>query len=215
MTVDLFGETSTQMPILSYDFGTSGKKVLILGGVHGDEIEGVWCALHLLKQWTISFSYKLRVTLVPQFNIDGVLLKQRTNFNGVDLNRNLKTKDWSAEIKTQRYHPGPSAGSEKENQSLMRWIDLNKPDFIISLHSWKPLINVNGNCEPFASCLSKHTGYVIEETIGYPTPGCLGTYTGLERKIPTITYEIERGLTQEQVCKIHPHAICEALKTLE
>jgi protein MpaA len=215
MTSNLFGVTSTDMPILSYNFGSIGKKILILGGVHGDEIEGVWCALHLLNTWSKSFSYKLQMTLVPQFNIDGILLKKRTNFNGVDLNRNLKTKDWSPEVKTERYHPGPFAGSEKENQSLMTWLDLNKPDFIISLHSWKPLINVNGHCEPFASQLSAHTGYIIEETIGYPTPGCLGTYTGLERNIPTVTYEIERGLSQQEVCKTHPHAICEALKTLE
>jgi protein MpaA len=41
--------------------------------------------------------------------------------------------------------------------------------------------------------------YEITEDIGYPTPGSLGTYAGWERQIPTITFEIERGLPLSEV----------------
>ena len=56
------------------------------------------------------------------------------------------------------------------------------------------------------------TGYKIEPDIGYPTPGSLGTYAGLERQIPTLTYEIERELSFDLIIKNHVPAIIEGLK---
>lgn len=188
--------------------------VLILGGVHGDEPEGVVCARGLLEQLRENFPYKLRMTLIPEFNPEGVLLKTRGNSNKVDLNRNLSTKDWTRESATPRYYPGPSALSEKENQALVSFIDNKKPDVIISLHSWKPMLNINGDL-PEAKVIADMTGYVIDPDIGYPTPGSLGTYAGHERHIPTLTYEIERDSSFDQILRIHVPAICEALKISE
>src|SRR6476661_5406471 len=98
-----FGYSSLGLPIIAYEFVNNGPEVLILGGVHGDEIEGVWGAHGLLKSFLQSFPYKLNLTLVPQFNIEGVLNKTRGNGRGVDLNRNLPTKDWDPVAKTPRY----------------------------------------------------------------------------------------------------------------
>ena len=210
-----FGQTSVGLPIPAYRFSNSGAKVLILGGVHGDEVEGVIAANGLLKAFEHEFNYKLDLTLVPSFNLDGVLHRTRVNARGVDLNRNLPTKDWSPEIKTPRYHPGPFPNSEPENQALTNFLELEKPQMIFSLHSWNPMLNVNGDCLAEAECLHQHTGYRIDTDIGYPTPGSLGTYAGLERQSPTLTYEIERGLDSESILKIHVPAILEALKESE
>ncbi|NUN05756.1 MAG: succinylglutamate desuccinylase/aspartoacylase family protein [Bdellovibrio sp.] len=215
MKTSIFTYTSKNLPVLAYEFLNNGPEVLILGGVHGDEVEGVIAAQELLKHFMQAFPYKLNLTLVPQFNLEGVIFKTRGNGNGVDLNRNLPTKDWSPEVKTPRYHPGPSAGSENENKGLMQYLEAKKPVFILSLHSWHPVLNVNGNCHNVAEVLAKYTGYKIDDDIGYPTPGCLGTYTGLERNLPTLTYEIERGLSAEKIIEIHVPAILESLKVLE
>lgn len=223
MTKNIFGYTSLGLPILSYEFGrelhpsTSKKlpKVLILGGVHGDEIEGVYGALGLIAAFERSFDYNLRITVVPQFNIEGVLAKTRMNSRGVDLNRNMATRDWSPEIKTPRYHPGSRPGSEPETVALSQHIETEKPCWILSLHSWHPVLNVNGKCLEEAQVLSQLTGYKIDDDIGYPTPGCLGTYAGLERTSPTLTYEIERGLDAQKILNIHVPAILEALKATE
>ncbi|MNK01115.1 murein peptide amidase A [compost metagenome] len=215
MKTSIFTHTSKGMPVLAYEFHNGGPEVLILGGVHGDEIEGVFAAQELLKHFMSSFPYKLNLTLVPQFNFEGVVYKTRGNGNGIDLNRNLPTKDWSPEVKTPRYNPGPSAGSERENHGLIRYIEEKKPKFVLSLHSWHPVLNVNGDCRKVAEVLSRLTGYKIDDDIGYPTPGCLGTFTGLERTSPTITYEIERGLSAEKIIEIHVPAILEALKHVE
>jgi murein peptide amidase A len=211
----VFGRTSRGLAIPAFKFGTNGPRVLILGGVHGDEIEGTTAAYGLLEKFSKSFPYRLQLTLVPAFNLDGVINRERRNANGVDLNRNLPSKDWTNDVKEPRYYPGVRANSEPENQALVEFLNSEKPDAIISLHSWKPMLNINGECRKLAEAISKHTGYVIEETIGYPTPGCLGTYAGLEREMPTVTYEIERGLDAEKIIRIHVPAILEGLKSLE
>jgi len=207
------GLSTTLTPIFRYDFKTPcTSQVLIIGGVHGDEPEGPCAAFGLMAEVQKLQSLNCSVTIVPQLNIDGCLKKERTNANGVDLNRNMPTKDWSPEIAQVRYHPGPSAGSEVENQLLIRLITELKPQLIISLHSWHPVLNTNGDCVSFAELIAKKTGYKVEPTIGYPTPGCLGTYAGLERNHPVLTYEIERGLDFENIQKIHVPVIYHALK---
>ena len=77
------------------------------------------------------------------------------------------------------------------------------------------MLNVNGSCQPEAEAIRAHTGYVIEESIGYPTPGCLGTYAGLERDMPTLTYEIERGLALPEVLRVHVPAVLAALEVAQ
>lgn len=210
-----FGQTATHLPILAHRFGRSGPQVLILGGVHGNEPEGVIAALGLVQKFIQAYTYKLRTTLVPMFNLDGILAQNRRNARGVDLNRNLPTKDWTREVKEEKYFPGTEPNSEPENKALVSWIDEHKPNLIISLHSWHPLLNINGNCRPEAEILARLTGYEIKEDIGYPTPGCLGTYCGLERDIPTLTYEIARGLDHEPILGVHVKALLEALKVTE
>lgn len=216
MKTFIFGTTSSGLPIVAHRFGSSqGPRVLVLGGVHGDEREGVEACLGLLNKWSQSFVYQLDVTLVPAFNTDGVLRASRGNARGVDLNRNMATKDWTSHVATPRYHPGPSANSEPETQALVRWLEEQQPVFILSMHSWHPMLNRNGDCAGEAAAIAKCTGYKVEESIGYPTPGCLGTYSGLERGIPTLTYEIERGLATEEILRLHVPAIEEGLKFTE
>lgn len=214
--ISVLTTTEKDLPIFMYQFGKTGNEVLILGGVHGDEPEGVIAAQGLLQKFLENFNYNLQVTIIPEFNIEGILNKQRTNSNGVDLNRNLPTKDWSPEAKTPRYNPGKKALSEKENQALVQLIEKHSFKLIITLHSWNPMINVNGpSCDPEAEILKKHTAYIIDSDIGYPTPGSLGTYAGKERNIPTITFEIQRDIDFKEINKVHVPAILEALKGTE
>ena len=208
----VFGSTALGLPIPAYRWEAGGPEVLILGGVHGDETEGVVCAHGLYREFMKDFRFRLNLTLVPAFNLDGVLAKSRLNGNGVDLNRNLPSNDWNPQAFNERYPPGPHANSEPENQALVTYLAARKPRWVLSLHSWKPMLNVNGHCHAEAEAIRALTGYIIEESIGYPTPGCLGTYAGLERDMPTLTYEIERGQAPRDVLRIHVPAILQALE---
>jgi protein MpaA len=191
--------------------------LLFLGGVHGDELEGVWLMEEAERRWSEPLELEskfegLGAIVLAQCNPDGVSRPQRANARGVDLNRNLPTKDWTAEVKNPRYFPGTVAGSEPENQALMKLIDDVKPTAILSAHSFSQVqVNINGPSRAWGERLSRITGYPVTEDIGYPTPGCLGTYAGAERRIPTITLEILRGLPREQVLATHLPALIESL----
>ena len=216
MEIFKFGETKLNLPIHGYKFksaNSGGEKahILVIGGVHGDEPEGVVAARGLLEKFRQGYSLDLNLTLIPEFNPEGVLLNQRVNSNKVDLNRNLPTKDWTPVAAKERYNPGPSPLSEKENQALVEFLKSNRVDLIISLHSWEPMLNTNGNI-PEAKVIAALTGYKIEPDIGYPTPGSLGTFAGLERNIPTLTYEIQRDLKFDEIIRVHVPAILAGLE---
>ena len=213
MIAKVIGHSHLGQAIMSLQFGDSASKHLcIIGGVHGDEIEGVALAQALVASLAMVNFSDLRVSVIPCLNPDGYLLGTRHNLQGVDLNRNLPSKDWTAEVQNPRYQPGPSAGSEPENKALMAFLEKHQPNFIISLHSFSRfLLNPNGDCEPIVSVLAQQTGYPVEESMGYPTPGCLGTFTGLEQGIPTLTYELQRGADLQQLIPLHKAAILQAL----
>lgn len=215
MNTFTFGYTARSLPIPAFKYGSEGHHILILGGVHGDEIEGVQAAFAINDRFIRDFPYKFQATVVPCLNMDGLLAKTRKNGNHVDLNRNLPTLDWTSVAAKEAYFPGSSANSEPENKALTAYIDQIKPKFILSLHSWIPLLNINGDCKKIASIISSITGYAVTNDIGYPTPGSLGTYGGIERSIPTLTYEFERELDPKVITTLHVDAILEGLKIYE
>jgi len=210
------GTTHLGLHIDAYHFGAKGRRLLLLAGVHGNEPEGVFLACLLKASLSETYPYSFSMTLIPEFNPEGLYQSSRLNSNGVDLNRNLPTRDWQKEAFSKKYPPGDSAGSEPETKALMNWIEKEEPSAILSLHSFERcLMNTNGDCRGWAEAMHKVNRYPIEESIGYPTPGCLGTYTGLERSIPTITYELERGLPLFDIKKTHQPALLAGFKFLE
>lgn len=191
--------TSSGTPIELYkkshsSGGSSERPILFIGGVHGDEPEGVHLAQQLL-QWLQenekTQSQNIRPwLLIPCINPDGYSKKQRTNGAGVDLNRNFPCRDWSPEAKAPRYYPGPSPGSEAEVQALVKLIEDEKPHLIVHFHSWEPCVVYTG--EPgkkAAEILATGTGYECREDIGYPTPGSLGQYGWIEKQTPVVCIE--------------------------
>lgn len=210
------GNSVHGLPIKAFEFGNSDwPRVLCIGGVHGDEIEGVSLAWSLWDQFIKTFPYKLNLIIIPEMNPDGVLYKTRVNANNVDLNRNLPTADWSSQILNPRYPPGPHAASEPETKAFLELWELHPIQFIFSLHSWNPLINTNGPCLEEAEILFQILGSPIEGDMGYPTPGSLGTFSGKEKQVGTITLEIKRGLKTDEVLAQYKPAMLAALKGLD
>jgi protein MpaA len=212
LSSEVLGHSTQGLPLLLHQLTRGPVKLLLLGGVHGDEPEGFF----LVEKWMASpdcwgqFDGKADLFVLPRVNPDGCHQATRTNSRGVDLNRNMGTKDWTAVAASERYFPGESANSEMESQLLEKLILRLNPALIISAHSWKPMINYNGPCKKVAEHMSSLTSYIVSDDIGYPTPGSLGTWAGWERKIPTITLEIERGTSQEVIWKTHAQALTEA-----
>ncbi|HEY8269701.1 MAG TPA: M14 family zinc carboxypeptidase [Pseudobdellovibrionaceae bacterium] len=179
--------------------------ILFVGGVHGDEPEGVRLAqefLIWLRKTETESSEKILHSwlLVPCLNVDGYLRNERTNDRGVDLNRNFPSRDWSSEAKAPRYYPGARAGSEAETQAMVQLIETEKPKLIVHFHSWEPCVVYTGAPGKEASTiLAGNTGYEVREDIGYPTPGSLGQYGWLDHKIPVICIEEQERIPLNQV----------------
>ena len=208
----ILGKSAQMRPIELLQLTQGSKAILLIGGVHGDEVEGFYLMERFVKEgaWK-EFEGRCALYVIPRANPDGCALNTRTNANGVDLNRNMPTRDWTAEVAKPRYNPGPSAGSEIETKILMDCIDELKPHAIVSAHSWNPMINYNGPAKDLAEVMAKHNKYIITDNIGYPTPGSMGTWSGWERKIPTITLEIEADLELEKVWEVHNKALFEGI----
>lgn len=177
------------------------KPLLFIGGVHGDEPEGVRLAEDFLNWIQKNSNTPMRPwILIPCLNPDGYFRKERTNGNHVDLNRNFPCKDWSSEHKQPRYFPGTGPNSEPETQALVQLIEQTKPELIIHFHSWKPCVVYTGSvAKPIADWLAKDTNYLSKEDIGYPTPGSLGQYGWIEKQIPVICIEEQEGAPLETV----------------
>ena len=177
------------------------RPFLFIGGIHGDEPEGVTLATEFLSWLQKNNNESLKPwILIPCLNVDGFAQKARTNGNGVDLNRNFPSPDWSADIKSQRYNPGPFAASEPEVHALIELIETENPLAIIHFHSWEPCVVYTGAPgKEFATILVGETGYVVSEDIGYPTPGSLGQFGWLAHQIPVICIEEQEKISQNLV----------------
>jgi len=169
----------------------SEKPILFIGGVHGDEPEGVRLAKDFLDWLKIQTNLAPWV-LIPCFNKDGFLNNQRTNSSGVDLNRNFPTSDWSPEYKDKRYYPGSQPSSELETKALMKLISEMQPKLIVHFHSWNPSITYTGESAlSYAKILQIGHQDPIQDDIGYPTPGSLGQYGWFTKNIPVICIEAQ------------------------
>ena len=155
-----------------------------------------------------------RAVLVPVVNPDGLGKGRRKNSNQVDLNRNFPTDNWNSEGKGSNYWGGPAPASEPETRVVVELLERFQPDRIVSVHCPYKCVNYDGPAETLAEAMSAENGYKVEASIGYPTPGSFGTYSGVERKIPTITLELP-PTGEEDVWGDNRSALIKALRGLE
>lgn len=189
------------IPVFKTDIKAS-KYLYLLAGVHGDEVEGVYVLKELFQWLKNEHTLKdLPMIVVPIVNVDGYKNQTRVNAHLVDLNRNLPTKDWTNTAKEPRYNPGPEALSEPENQFLVKLMDKFKPGFIMSFHTWKPILNYNGDCKDVAEFLHQYNNYEMSSDIGYPTPGSLGTFAVEKYNAPVLTFECPELKTHRESLK--------------
>ena len=172
------------------------KRFLVIGVFHGDEFQGEYFINSYLKNAINSTPIKNEVFYIPRLNSSST----RKNPNGVDLNRNFPTKNWVLG-ENNDYFGGNEANSEIETQFMVELIDNYNFDGIITIHSPYKVINYDGPAEKFALQVQKYVNYPITSDIGYPTPGSFGTYCGVERKIPTLTIEIDETEDIEKLNK--------------
>jgi len=179
-------------------------RVLVVGGIHGDELTSVsivfrWIGLLKLRSGEAA-RYQWRV--IPVLNPDGLLAKPptRVNARGVDLNRNFPTDHWSSEAarywsvstgRDPRRFPGPAPRSEPESSWLHNEIETFKPDVIISVHAPYAVLDFDGPAKGMQP--PSRFGRLHLHRLGV-YPGSLGNFGGLKAGIPVVTLELPHAL---------------------
>ncbi|HEX3043137.1 MAG TPA: DUF2817 domain-containing protein [Bacillota bacterium] len=197
-------------PIDVYIFGAGKPVTLVIGGIHGNETSGVWLARDFLKDLKLRSETALnrQIILIPLANPDGFYTGTRVNAHKIDLNRNFPTENFRKGYFPKNSNPGKKAASEPETKMILEVTARYKPDLIITFHAQMGCVNYDGPAAEIAARISELDGLPVKSSVGYPTNGSLGTYFGVERGIPVITFEL---LPQDNQWERHGKAILTAI----
>lgn len=173
-------------------------RILLIGGTHGDELASISIVFKWMHTLEKHHSGLFHWRINPLMNPDGALQPrhQRTNANGVDLNRNFSTPDskngaalhyWKVKTyeNTRRY-PGPYPLSEPETNWLHQEIDQFNPDVVIAVHAPYSLVDYDA---PDRKNAPRRIGHLYKNLMG-TYPGSLGNYAGIYLGVPVITLEL-------------------------
>ena len=172
--------------------------VLVVGGIHGDEMSSVSLVFHwlaLAQSPPADTPLPIRWRFIPSLNPDGLFSvpAKRVNAHGVDLNRNFPTPNWTRdarkywEVRTRkdpRRWPGNKPLSEPESQFLLQQMDRFKPNLIVSVHAPYGVLDFDGPAVPPSSL-----GRLYLDQVGI-FPGSLGNFGGVHKGVPVVTIEL-------------------------
>lgn len=181
-------------------------RVLVIGGIHGDELSSTSLVLHWIGA-AVETPSNVHWRFVPLMNPDGMMLDKptRTNSHGVDLNRNFPTPNWDREApiywsqrtqKDPRRYPGPKPLSEPEAKWLHDEMESWKPNLIVSVHAPYGVLDFDGPTVP-----PQRLGRLYLDQVGI-FPGSLGNYGGVHKKVPVVTIELPSALRTPQEAEI-------------
>jgi murein peptide amidase A len=178
--------------------GNARLRVLVIGGMHGDELSSASVALHWIRLAQAAPA-QTHWRFVPALNPDGLFGQpaRRVNANGVDLNRNFPTPDWDRDAaiyweqrtrKDPRRWPGKRPLSEPETRFLHDEMQSFKPNLIVSIHAPYGVLDFDGPVEP-----PRKLGRLSLNQVGI-FPGSLGNYGGVYKGMPVVTIELPSAL---------------------
>ena len=180
-------------PIRTMTLGHGPRRVLFIGGIHGDEAEGSYTTAQLPAAFTAAgLTDRVTLTIIEDANPDGRAAKTRGNANGVDVNRNFPAPNFDPADPAN----GGTPLSQPESRTVHRLIEDTNPDLIIAMHSWqdRQFINFDGPARDIADRFAAASGLPVTASNEFaPTPGSLGSYAGRDRKRPVLTIELRKG----------------------
>lgn len=197
-------------PLRQATFGHGPRRVVWVGGIHGDEREGARASAELAAAFLAEPGALERVTLLvlEDLNPDGSAQKTRGNARGVDLNRNFPAANFRAGARA-----GPAPLSEPESLALFELLVAWRPELVLVAHSWRQqqFVNFDGPARALAERFAARAGFALRESKDLaPTPGSLGSWAN-ERELALLTLEYRRGTDPEEAWATTRAAILEAI----
>lgn len=188
------GRSSQGHPVRLCHLGAGrGQPLLLVGGVHGDEPASVEAVLVWMATWSAPPDRELLI--VPALNPDGIAANRKDSARGVDLNRNFPARNFTT-VHPPGYDPGSHGGSEPETQALVQLVEQRQPSWVVAVHAPFACINHDGPSAAWAEAVARACGWPARADLGYPTPGSLGSWLGVERGLPVLTIELPAGPLQ-------------------
>jgi protein MpaA len=160
--------------------------------VHGDEASSVEAVVGLVRRVRASEVDAGPLVVVPALNPDGLARAVKNNARDVDLNRNFAARNWSAEH-APGYFPGTAPLSEPETRLLAELVDAHGVSAVVAVHAPFACVNYDGPAAAWAEEVARACGWPAQSDIGYPTPGSLGSWLGVDRGLPVLTLELPPG----------------------
>ena len=180
-------------PLRARTLGTGPRKVLWIGGIHGNEREGSAATKELPEAFDdAGLAGRVQLTILEDANPDGSAHDQRGNANGIDLNRNFPARNFDSARK--RY--GSTPLSEPEARAVHDLILRLQPQLVMVAHSWRGrwFINFDGPAEALARNFAKISGFpLVRSNEIDATPGSLGSWVGRDLGVPILTIEWRHG----------------------
>jgi protein MpaA len=170
----------------------SAAPLLVVGGVHGDEPSSVEAVAALARRVFAGAASTAPLVLVPALNPDGLVRGAKNSARDVDLNRNFPARNWQA-AHPPGYAPGAAPLSEPETRLLADLIDAHAARGVVAVHAPFACVNYDGPAAAWAAAVAAACGWPAREDLGYPTPGSLGSWLGVDRGLPVLTLELPPG----------------------
>jgi len=191
----VYGHSVEQTPLHIWQPVRSRVEVLIFAGIHGEEPD----TTVLLSRALRSMSHRsTSCAVILCANPDGLRNGTRGNSNGVDLNRNFPSSNWTVEPVTHKWNvgsdsrvrlsPGEKPCSEPEVLALTQVVNDLKPECVVSIHSPLGLIDDPERTD-LGLTLAARTGMPRTVLPNEDTPGSFGSWTK-DIGVATITYEL-------------------------
>ncbi|MEZ5966119.1 MAG: DUF2817 domain-containing protein [Planctomycetota bacterium] len=186
------GRSVEGRPIRARTVGYGPRRVLWVGGIHGNEPEGSIATASLPADFLAAgLAERVTLTVIEDINPDGRAAKTRGNSHGVDLNRNFPAKTFAASAGR-----GAAPLSEPEARVLHDAIRDQRPDLVVVCHAWhdRHFINFDGPARELAQRFADLSGYPLVESRAFdPTPGSLGSWVGNDLGRAILTIEWHKG----------------------
>jgi len=193
------GHSVQHRAIVVARFGTGARRLLVVGGVHGNEY-GTAVAQRFaayLAAHPGAVPAGARIDVIRCANPDGYAHGTRGNARHVDLNRNLPTANWTHLLSAgdEPGNPGltggRSPGSEPETKALLAYLRTGFAA-VVSLHSRAGILDCDGpGARALGRRMSKLCGLPVGRLSYDPSiTGSLGEFVPARYHVPVVTVEL-------------------------
>jgi murein peptide amidase A len=194
----VIGRSARGRPIAAYRLGTArlARRVLVVGGIHGDEPEGLKVTQRLISRARV---HGASLWVVPNLNPDGRSARTRHNARGVDLNRNFPS-EWEPLGVS-----GPRPFSEPETRAVARLIRRLRPAVTIWFHQPQRVVRAWGRSRAVARRYAQLAGARFAE-IRWP-PGSGPNWQNQRLRARSFVVELRPGRLPAQSADRHAQAV--------